>query len=103
MYDYITPQKLLEALTFLKANIAVNEEWLEAAMANYAELCERLVEQQNDSDEQAKEPIVDSNNSVASPNPPNMECSDSDDALLTAVHKLETIASQNGFTIHDVL
>ena len=32
-----------------------------------------------------------------------MDCSDSDDALLTAVHKLETIASQNGFTIHDVL
>ena len=31
-----------------------------------------------------------------------MDCSDSDDALLTAVHKLETIASQNGFTIHDV-
>ena len=32
-----------------------------------------------------------------------MDYSDSDDALLTAMHKLETIASQNGFTIHDVL
>ena len=31
-----------------------------------------------------------------------MDCSNSDDALLTAVHKLETIAGQNGFTIHDV-
>ena len=102
-------------MTFLKANnplyadVAVNEEWLEAAMANDAELCECLVEQQNDSDEQpndAIQPIVDSKNSVASPNAPNeiaMDCSDSDDALLTAVHKLETIASQNGFTIHDVL
>ena len=45
-------------MTFLKANnplyadVAVNEEWLEAAMANDAELCECLVEQQNDSDEQ---------------------------------------------------
>ena len=42
---------------------------------------------------------------VASPIPPNdiaMDCSDSDDALLTAVHKLETLAGQNGFTIHDV-
>ena len=62
------------------------------------------VEQQNDSDEQRN----DSQNSVpnvASPNPPNdiaMDCSNSDDALLTAVHKLETIAGQNGFTIHDV-
>ena len=110
MYDYITPQKLLDGLTFLKANnplyanIDVNEEWLEAAMANDAELCECLVEQQNDSDEQPN----DSQNSVptvASPNPLNeiaRDCSDSDDALLTAVHKLETIAGQNGFTIHDV-
>ena len=77
-------------------------------MANDAELCECLVEQQNDSDEQPKDaiqPIVDSKNSVAnvaSPNEIAMDCSDSDDALLTAVHKLETIASQNGFTIHDV-
>ena len=110
MYDYITPQKLLDALTFLKANnslyadIAVNEEWLEAAMANNAELCECLVEQQDDSDEQpndAIQPIVDSKNSVAPPNAPNEIAMD--DTLLTAVHKLETIATQNGFTIHDVL
>ena len=45
----------------LYADIAVNEEWLEAAMTNDAELCECLVEQQNDSDEQpndAIQPIV---------------------------------------------
>lgn len=58
MYDYITPQKLLDALTFLKAknplyaDIHVNKKWLEAAMANDAELCGCLVEQQNDSHEQ---------------------------------------------------
>ena len=83
MTSYITPQKLLDALTFLKAlyaDIAVNEEWLEAAMTNDAELCECLVQQQDDSDEQpndAIQPIVDSKNSVASPNAPNeiaMDC-----------------------------
>ena len=31
-----------------------------------------------------------------------MNCSDINDPLLTTVHKLETIASQNGFTIHEV-
>ena len=31
-----------------------------------------------------------------------MECSDCNDPLLSAMHKLKTIASQNGFTIHDV-
>ena len=45
MYDYVTPQKLQDALKFLKANnplyadIDVNTEWLEASMANDAELC----------------------------------------------------------------
>ena len=40
LYDYVTPQKLLDALSFLKANnplyadIDVNQEWLESAMAN---------------------------------------------------------------------
>ena len=31
-----------------------------------------------------------------------MDCSDINDPLLTAIYKLETIASQNGFTIHEV-
>ena len=76
MYDYITPQKLLDALSFLKANnplyadIDVNQEWLEAAVANDAELCECLVEQQNDIDQQPNtdntvEPIVDSPTDIA--------------------------------------
>ena len=49
MYDYVTPQKLLDALSFLKANnplyanIDVNQEWLEAAVANDADLFECLV------------------------------------------------------------
>ena len=57
MYDCISPQKLVDALTFLKANnplyadIDVNTEWLETALANDAELCECLVEQ-NDCDEE---------------------------------------------------
>ena len=136
MYDYITPQKLLDALSFLKANnplyadIDVNQEWLEAAVANDAELCECLVEQQNDIDQQPNtdntvEPIVDSPTdiamdcsdidhvgptvdpqaavaNVASPPEIAVECSDCNDPLLSAMHRLETIASQNGFTIHDV-
>ena len=36
----------------LQADIDVNQEWLESAMATDAELCECLFEQHNDSDEQ---------------------------------------------------
>ena len=75
MYDYITPQNVLDALSFLKANnplyadIDVNTEWLKIALANDAELCKCLVEQQNDGD--------------------------SADPLITAMRNLETQASQN--------
>ena len=112
LYDYVTPQKLLEALRFLKANnplyvdIDINEDWLEQAIANDAELCDCLVEQQNDNDVQTDSPIVASQSSVAnvvSHNVPNMDDEiANEDAFSTAVHKLQTIASQNGFTIHDV-
>ena len=82
MYDYITPQKLLNALTFLKAN---NPEWLETAMANDAELCECLVEQQNYCDKQPNDstdkPIVDCGDSPATASPVEiaMDCSDNAD------------------------
>ena len=130
MYDYVTPQKLLDADNPLYANVDVNQEWLEAAVANDADLCECLVEQHNDVDEQPNtdntvEPIVDSPTdiamdvelptdsddvqhivdcvaNVASSTDIAIECSDCNDPLLSAMHKLETIASQNGFTIHDV-
>ena len=98
MYDYITPQKLLDALTFLKArnslyaDIDVNTEWLETATANDTELCECLVEP-NDCDE---EPPVTASPDIA------MDCSDTADPLVTAMHNLETQVRQNGFTIHNV-
>ena len=61
LYDFITPQKALDALRFLKAknplyvDIAINEEWLEVAIANDSELCECLLEQQDESDMQTCE------------------------------------------------
>ena len=126
MYDYITPEKLLDSLSFLEANnplyagIDVNQEWLESAMANDAELCECSVELEDNVDEQPNtdntfEPVVvvnvanvapctdisnthvDTSANVANDIP--MDCSD---LLLTALYKLQTIARRNGFTIHDV-
>ena len=49
MYDYISPEKILTALRWLKRNnplyadIDVNEEWLEQAMANNEDLFAGLV------------------------------------------------------------
>ena len=62
MYDYITPQKLLDALRFLKANnplyadIDINEQWVEAATVNNEELCKHLVEHDGDMDTECEQP-----------------------------------------------
>ena len=68
MYDYIRPQKLLDALRFLKANnplyadIDVNEQWVEEAMANDEELCQHLVEQDDENmNTECDKPESDSN------------------------------------------
>ena len=56
MYDYISPEKVLTALRWLKqnnplyANIDINEEWLEQAMVNNEDLYAGLVQQNMCSD-----------------------------------------------------
>ena len=116
MYDYITPEKLLDALRFLKANnplyaeINVNEQWVEAAMANDEDLCKHLVEQ-NDEDMTAECEQPDSDgydspaNIAVSVESEPMECSskhDSDEFSI-AMRQLELLVQQNNFSIHDVL
>ena len=74
------------------ADIAVNQEWLEVAVANDAELCDCLVEQQNDTDQQPNtdntvQPLVDS------PLPDiTMDCSDSDN-VQSIVEPQATVAN----------
>ena len=51
MYDYISPEKVLTALRWLKQNnplhadIDINEQWLEQAVSNDEDLFGGLVEQ----------------------------------------------------------
>ena len=115
LYDYIRHQKLLDALRFLKANnplyadIDINEQWVEEAMANDEELCQYLVGQNDEimetECEQPESNGCDSNSTANVPvsvqNEP-MDCSSSDDGFSTALQWLQALASQNSFTIHNV-
>ena len=90
MYDYVTPQKTLDALKFLQANnplyahFSVNEQWVEQAMANDEELCMSLIEQA-----ESMEIEQSSINAV------NVSMEYNYDML-------RELAFQNGFVIHDV-
>ena len=121
MYDYVTPQKLLDALGFLKTNnslygnVDVSKKWLQAAMDDDTELCECLLTQQdNNMHEQPSKPtasfvsdfvnsdvtnVLDSHSANL---PIYSDASFLNNAFKAARDKLETIASQNSFTIHDV-
>ena len=119
MYDYITPQKPLIALSFLKAknplysDVKVNEEWFEQALTNDEELCKCLVEHTDqDMDTECEEHDGDqcagsANNSACDVSTTeHMECSpgisDGNDLFSLALHELEAKARLSGFSIHDV-
>ena len=95
MYDYIRPQKLLDALRFLKANnplyadIDVNEQWVEEAMANDEELCQYLVEQDDEQmDTECESDSSGTSNVAVSVRNEPMECSSNSDEFSTALQQL---------------
>ena len=120
MYDYITPQKPLDALKFSKTNnplyadIDINEQWFEEALTNDEQLGRCLFEQ-NDGDMDT-ECEYDNNcangsntdipvGTMNTESESSMEsCSNSDvkNVVSVALHELELLANQNGFTIHHV-
>ena len=80
MYDYVTPQKPLDASRFLKTNnplycdIEINDQWFEEAMCSDDELGMCLVEQNNETmDTECDQP---------------MECSTDEVSLV--LHKLKS-------------
>ena len=106
MYDYIRPQKLLDALRFLKANYPLYadiEQWVEEAIASDEELFQYLVEQDDDQTDTKCESdnSATANVAVSVQNEP-MECSNDSNEFSTALRQLKALAHQNSFTIHDV-
>ena len=110
MYDYITPQKVLSALAWLKANnplyadIEINQEWLEQSMTDDVELFSSLLEP---TDTNGPEPMQCETTSTQ-PEPCAavsrstscqliIDCGDN-----MTYTTLEALARDNGFTIHDV-
>ena len=106
MYDYVTPQNLLDALNFLKSNnplycdIEINDQWFEEAIANDDELCMCLVEQNEESmDMEFDQHGTESDQHETGPEP--IECSS--DKFSIALKKLKVWPFKNGFTIRNEL
>ena len=123
MYDYISPEKVLCALRWLKQNnplyadIDINEQWLEEAVSNDEDLFGGLVEQcnTNDLNDTNSESVLPTQQPNDEPNIDNggtsstqsVEChphslSSDDDVFTIAFNVLEQVAKENGFAIHNV-
>ena len=127
MYDYISPEKVLCALRWLKQNnplyadIDINEQWLEQALSNDEDLFGGLVEQCNtndlnsDTDDTNSESVLPTQQPNDEPSIDNggtsstqsMEChphslSIDYDVFTIAFNVLEQEARENGFAIHNV-
>ena len=56
MYDYVTPQKVMDALRWLKAknplysDVEINDEWIEQSISNNKELYTSLVEHDDENE-----------------------------------------------------
>ena len=93
MYDYIRPDKVINALQWLKANnplyadISINDEWLNDSIANKSELFNSLTKQPDE--------LESGINTTA-------KCTKQMVQIDDTISPLTRIAKENGYIIHDV-
>ena len=129
MYDYVTPENVLNALRWLKAhnplyaNVEINEEWAQNAESNdtdlYAGLVNRTVRidssdtesepMQVDDSARLSEDTVDNSNSMiecdttsSSQLSNEVSCESWPVNLVPALNNLRAFATDKNFSIHDV-
>ena len=107
LYDYVSPQKLINALKWLKANntlyadVDITDDWVESAAADDEELVMSMLEQpesmENDENtdvavfNEGSDPPIASDSSV-----------NSSDPVSYYTNALKVFARKEGFEIHDV-
>ena len=116
MYDYVSPEKLNNALRWLKAknplyaDVYVNEQWVDEREANDSDMFHGLVRQPetNNSDCVSSNPQENTQDDSTNHNEPmecmtggNNSCDPSSDIAI-ASNRLAALARENGFTVHDV-
>lgn len=123
MYDYVSPEKIMNALEWLKENnplyadVNVNEHWVDESQANDGDLFQGLVRQPKTNildDVPSKTLQQDTLEDSTNHNEP-MECepglthghnacvlNGSANHIVAAWDRLTRLARENGFTVHDV-
>ena len=121
MFAYVTPENMLNALRWLKANnplyadVEINAEWLDQSLDNDSDLCTGLVQ----TEPEVSDELADSSSTTASPSQPcdkpetasteapasvavHVENNVDSDEIATAYGALTAAAEELGFSIHEV-
>ena len=99
MYDYVTPDNILNALRWLKVNnplykdIDINTDWVTQSLHDDGEMLCSLIENPSDTGMDMSEPP---------PTSPTCNSSSSVDDVITTYSVLSRVARERGFTIHEV-
>ena len=102
MYDYVTPNNILNALRWLKINnplykdIHINTDWVTQSLHDDEEMLCSLIENPRVTDMDVSEPPP------TSPTVVTCNSSSSVDDVITAYSVLFRVARERGFTIHEV-
>ena len=102
MYDYVTPDNILNALRWLKINnplykdIDINTDWVTQSLHDDDEMLCSLIENPPVTDMDVSEPPP------TSPTVVTCNSSSSVDDVITAYSVLSRVARERGFTIHEV-
>ena len=97
LYDFVRPDKVIGALRWLKDNnplykdVAINDNWVQDSLANNSDLFTGLTEESTDTNGTHTDENMDTGTVVS------QTCS-----IENVGNVLNSIASRNGFTIHDV-
>lgn len=115
MYNYISPERAMKALVWLKnnkplyANININDNWLEDSLSNDADLFAALVKQPDTSDESSNTELCIQNHMQNRSDHVSMEPTTTasnltygNNGFTAASDRLQTLARENGFTVHNI-
>lgn len=110
MYDYVSPEKVMNALIWLKSNnplytdVNINDNWLEESLANDADLFAGLVKlPDTNSDCSNMELLTHGSDTQVHTVPTcSSNLSFTNDELMAASDRLQALVRDNGFVIHNV-
>ena len=110
MYDYVSPEKVTNALKWLKANnplyadVNIEDNWLDSALADDVELTTSMLEQPEAMDDSSNEPESNNHEQLVNTYGDNVSNDEQciSNPVIICTDMLKAFVKQYGFSVHDM-